>query len=61
MYLGRLPCETPKGQVGVQQKKVSGRGGEVGKRIGEAKDMKFIGKRELGAFKSCSYFPVVGL
>lgn len=40
MCLGRLPCESPKGQIGVQQEKVSGRGGEAGKRIGETKDMK---------------------
>lgn len=40
MCLGRLPCESSKGQIGVQQGKVSGRGGEVGKRIGEGKDMK---------------------
>lgn len=40
MCLGRLPCESPKGQGGVQPGIVSGRGGEVGKRIGEAKDTK---------------------
>lgn len=51
----------PKGQVGVQQEKVSGEVGKFGKNR-EAKDMrKLIGKRELGAFKSCGCFPVVGL